>query len=282
MNGHPALPASYYLRKENKVMRYLNFFLFVLIWPNSSAWSQGQQDLLSGDYYAVFNGDNMSLNVEHESGSSYKGLMKDSYQTYQLTLDLSGVAVSGVATESTLGLTFQVTGQVQTAQLALRFSIEVQGEQKSMDVAFNRSGSAPDKPSEHLPQILDEVIFPSGAAHPQELIGTWTKEELYQSGYGDSYMGAGSSQSMTLLEGGRMAEAGSSSYISGSNYNGQSSAGGGGVIPGIGWYTIGNQLYIQVNENGQTQSTHLGRYYVENNSMLITGTNGEKILLTKK
>ena len=114
------------------------------------------------------------------------------------------------------------------------------------------------------------------------MIGTWTKEELYQSGYGDAYMGAGTSQSMTFLQGGRMAEAGSSSYISGSDYNGQSSDDGGGVIPGVIWYTIGNQLYMQGTENGRTQTVHLGKYYIENNNMLITGTNGEKILLTKK
>ena len=130
-------------------------------------------------------------------------------------------------------------------------------------------------------QDQSQVVFPSGASHPQELLGTWTKEELYQSGQGDSYMGASASESMTFLAGGRMAESGSSATISGSNYSGQSSGQGTGVIPGLVWYTIGNQLYLQVTENGQTQNVHLGKYYVENNNMLITGTNGEKILLTR-
>ncbi|HSF89687.1 MAG TPA: hypothetical protein VLA46_09735, partial [Saprospiraceae bacterium] len=95
-------------------------------------------------------------------------------------------------------------------------------------------------------------------------------------------MGAGFSQSMTFLANGQLSEGGSFATMSGSNYSGQSTGQGAGVIPGVKWYTIGNQLYMQVTENGQTQEVHLGRYYVENNNMLITGTNGEKILLKRQ
>ena len=70
--------------------------------------------------------------------------------------------------------------------------------------------------------------------------------------------------------------------MSGSNYSGQSTGQGGGIIPGAAWYTIGNQLYLMFTENGQTQNVALGKYYVEGNNMLLTGSNGEKILLSRK
>lgn len=34
--------------------------------------------------------------------------------------------------------------------------------------------------------------------------------------------------------------------------------------------------------NGQTQTVDVGKYYIENGKMLITASNGKKVLLTKQ
>lgn len=253
-------------------------------------WSliiQGQAsvnaDPLSGQYRANLQGDELVLGINLKSGTSYIGTMTDSHQKYALNLELSdGTTVRGTAKEYSLGLQFDVSGKLNGDRLSLTFTVEVGNERNEMIIDFAREGS--DSPllttSENQPKAMPGL--PKDATHPQELVGTWIKEELYNSGYGDNYMGAGFSQSMTFLANGQLSEGGSAASMSGSNYTGQSSGEGSGVIPGVKWYTIGNQLYMQVTENGQTQEAHLGRYYVENNNMLITGTNGEKILLKRE
>jgi hypothetical protein len=95
-------------------------------------------------------------------------------------------------------------------------------------------------------------------------------------------MGAGFSQSMTFLPDGHIAEGASSAYMSGSYYSGQSTGQGSGIIQGLAWYAIGNKLFLQITERGQLQTVQLGTYYIEGNNMLITGTNGEKLLLSRK
>lgn len=252
------------------------FFCSLLLQAQTSV----SNDPLSGQYHANLNGDEIILGINLKAGTSYIGTMTDSHQKYSLNLELSNnINVTGTAKEYSMGLQFDVTGILDGDQLSLTFSITVGNEQNQMKIDFAREGSIANGAtgtSQTMPAL------PKDATHPRELIGTWTKEELYQSGYGDNYMGAGFSQSMTFLEDGNLSEGGSSATMSGSNYSGQSTGQGSGIIPGVKWYTIGNQLYMQGTENGQTQEIHLGKYYIENGNMLITGTNGEKVLLKKQ
>lgn len=259
-------------------MRFIFIITFVFLMQSIHAQSS---DGLAGNYSASFNGDDLYLSLEKKAGTNYGGIMKDSYQTYTVALTTAGTRVTGTAKESTLGLEFKITGQVQGDQLPLHFTIEVAGESNSMDIVFAREGSAPARGFNNDVQP-SALVLPAGAQHPQEVAGTWAKEELYQSGAGDNYMGSSFSQSMTFLPDGQLSEGGSSAYMSGSNYSGQSTGQGGGIIPGAAWYTIGNQLYLMFTENGQTQNVALGKYYVEGNNMLLTGSNGEKILLNRK
>jgi hypothetical protein len=239
-------------------------------------------DPLSGQYHATLGSDAIALGINLKSGASYIGSMTDSHQKYSLNLELSdGKYVSGTAKEYSMGLQFDVTGTIEGDQLPLTFSIAVGNEQSQMKIDFIRDGSDTQGTAAGIHSQITTSL-PMDATHPRDLVGTWTKEELYNSGYGDNYMGAGFSQSMTFLADGNLSEAGSSATMSGSNYSGHSSGQGSGIIPGVKWYTIGNQLYMQVTENGQTQEVHLGKYYIENGNMLITGTNGEKILLSRK
>ena len=240
-------------------------------------------DPLSGQYHANLQGDELVMGLNLKSGTSYIGTMTDSHQKYSLNLELAnGKNVTGTAKEYSMGLQFEVEGIIDGDRLPLTFRFTLGDKTDQMKIDFVREGS--ELPAStgtgHVSQ--DAPDLPKDATHPRDLIGTWTKEELYNSGYGDNYMGAGFSESMTFLSDGQLSEGGSSATMSGSNYSGQSTGQGSGIIPGVKWYTIGNQLYMQVTENGQTQEVHLGRYYVENGNMLITGTNGEKILLKRQ
>jgi hypothetical protein len=263
-------------------MRFLLLLSFICCSLIIRSQTALNADPLSGQYHANMQGDELLLGIHLKSGTSYIGTMTDSHQKYALILELSdGRHISGTAKEYSLGLQFEVEGIIDGERLPLTFSFTLGDKSEQMKVDFIRDGSELPASTEtdHINQL---PALPKDATHPRDLIGTWTKEELYNSGYGDNYMGAGFSQSMTFLSNGQLSDGGSSATMSGSNYSGQSSGQGSGVIPGVKWYTIGNQLYMQVTENGQTQEVHLGRYYIENGNMLITGTNGEKILLKKQ
>ncbi len=263
-------------------MRYILFFFLMGSHAVLHAQSSGTTDPLVGQYDATANGDRMSLAIEHKAGTSYMGVMIDSYQKYSLMLELTNdTTVSGLAKEYSLGLEFDVLGQLKGDHLLLNFTIEVAGEKNEMTIDFYRAGSTPTSTPAIGGQYQTKVSLPAGAIRPQEVTGTWKKEELYNSGSGDSFMGSSFTQALTFLADGSLSEGHNSAHVGGSNFSGQSSGQGTGVIQGVIWYTIGNQLYLQVTEMGQTQDVHLGRYFIENNNMLITGTNGEKILLKK-
>jgi hypothetical protein len=259
----------------------LGIFLLVLSLDIHSQANTGTVRF-AGHYSAKVDESNLTLIIEPKVGTTYTGILNDGYTSLTLELEQTGTSFTGIGKESSTGVEMNVAGGIEGDKLLFTLIVDPYGDGEDVEINFTRDNSGYEEAPGVSNQIQHAIDFPPGATHPQEMLGTWTKEELYQSGYGDSYMGAGSSQSMTFLSGGRMAEAGSSSYISGSNYSGQSEGEGGGVIPDVTWYTIGNQLYMQGIENGQLQNIHLGKYYVENNNMLITGTNGEKILLTRK
>ena len=264
------------------VMRYVLSISLALMIVFANAQSSAGSDPLAGNYTASYNNDNLYLSLERRSGSSYNGIMEDSYQTYKGDLRLAGYNVSGTAVESTMDLRFDVVGKVKGEQLSLSFTIDILGEKQTMDVVFLRQGASATSTLNLDDVTTSKLSFPSGAAHPQEVCGAWAKEELYNSGSGDSFMGAGFSQTMTLLPDGHIAEGASTSYMSGSYYSGESTGQGSGIIPGLAWYTMGNKLFLQITENGQLQNVPLGTYYIEGSNMLITGGNGEKLLLTRK
>lgn len=260
-------------------MRSLILFCLLLVAACVYSQSPSMSAPLNGTYMAEFGGDVLTLNLKPSNSSTYTGEMKDSQQTYAVELRQKGNTVEGSAVESTMGLVFTITGTTGQDAMSLHFEIDLFGKINSMDIVFTKPGSAS---SASLPDASNsDLTFPAGAEHPQALTGTWTHEQLYQSGYGDNGMSAGFSESMTFLPDGHLAEGGSNTYISGSNYSGQSAGAGSGIVPGVVWYTIGNQLYMIVNENGTTETVHLGKYYIEDGHLLITTLSGEKLLLSK-
>jgi len=255
--------------------------LLVLLISDLPAQTTGAGDILAGNYSATFDGANVTLRLKHKQGTAYTGVMNDGYQTIKMTLERSGTKITGEATEPTLGITLGILGEVIGNELSLSFIVDVSGEENTMDILFTRDiETARPEESNDFP-VPTALVFPVGAEHPVDITGTWSKEEFYQSGSGSNYMGAGFTESMTFLPDGRVAEGGSAASISGSNYSGQSTGAGSGVIPGLAWYTMGNRIFIQVTDAGKTQNMPLGTFYIEGNNMLITGTSGEKLLLTK-
>jgi len=245
--------------------------LFVLAIVNLSG-----QNTLTGVYEGKFNGDNITLTLELTGKKDVSGKMKDSANSYDLTGIYQENTLKGVITEKKLGLTFEIDAELKDNELMATLSLDVFGTIEKMEIQLFRVGyKKPDN------QIKNPV---SGKSRDNQVSGVWVKESNYSSGYGSngSYGSMSSSESMVFLSDGRMSDGGSQTVIGGNNYTGESTRQAGNIIPGLFWYTENNKIFLFITENNQTQTVELGKYYIENNHMLITAGNGEKLLLTKK
>ena len=256
-------------------------FLFLYLLTFSIFNALIGQNPFSGTYNGQYNGDNIVLMLQSSNSTSLIGKMTDSQQSYEVSANSKDNQIQGKAVEKKLNLTFILNGQLVDSQLNMQMTLELNGQKQVLDVVFvkqNSAVSAKKPPTATPPQ---KVKFPNGAMHDPNLVGLWAKSETYNSGSGDNFMGSNFEQSMVFFADGSLGEGGSRTSISGSNYSGYTE-GGARALPGVYWYNIGNQLYIYTVQNGQTASTHLGKYYIENGAMLITGANGQKMLLQKK
>lgn len=235
----------------------------------------------TGAYYGTANGDPVVMNLT-QNGNNVTGDLKDSQQTYAISGTVTGNSFSGTATESVYLIPFGFSAEKRTNVLDCKLLIEFNGEVAEVPFTVEKEGVATTEQSTSATETAPEKIpFPQGATFPVALHGNWTKSEIYNSGYGDNYMGSTYTQSMTFFSDGGVGEGGSSATMSGSNYSGSSSGEGSGRLPGVGWYAIKNNLYLIAFAEGKWQSVHLGTWYTENNALLITGANGEKQLLTR-
>ena len=153
-----------------------------------------------------------------------------------------------------------------------------------LEILFEKASGSSDhqeKKSQNNNNQPPDFKFPKEANHDAILIGAWTKNENYNSGSGDQYMGASYSETLVLFANGTVGDGGSQATMSGNNYLGQSESGL-KELPGVFWYNINNQLYISAIQNGKTETRHLGKYYIENDHMLITDNDGNKTLLSRK
>ena len=255
------------------------FFLYLLI---SSVFNGliGQNPF-SGTYNGKYNGDNIVLMLQNSNTNALKGKMTDSQQNYEVVATSKDNQIQGKAVEKNLNLTFILNGQLVGSQLNMQMTLELNGQKQVLDVVFIKQNSAISATKPFSTSPPQKVKFPTGATQDPNLVGMWTKSETYNSGSGDNFMGSNFEQSMVFFADGSVGEGGSRASISGSNYSGYTE-GGARALPNVYWYNIGNQLYIYTTENGQTASTHLGKYYIENGAMLITGVNGQKMLLQRK
>jgi lipopolysaccharide export system protein LptC len=239
------------------------------------------QTAFIGSYKGYYNGDNMVLTLKSNGANTFTGEMTDSQQKYVVNASTNGNGIKGTAFEATLNLTFTFEGTLNGTQLPLNFTLNAGGQTVNLAINFTKNGVASAASATTIPPQYLKAKLPSDATHDPNLVGKWSKNEYNNSGYGDNAMSSSFSQCMVFLADGSMSDGGAKAGISGSNYSG-SSEGGGQALPNFFWYNIGNQLYIIVSENGKPQTIHLGRYYIENGKLLITGTNGVKLFLTKQ
>ena len=234
----------------------------------------------AGTYYGVVNGDNIAMTLEQE-GDILTGSMQDSYQTFFIEGTIYGKEFIGTATEHSLFLEFEFNATKVGNRLDCTLAI---GEDdQRLENLFSVEKESENELENSTPdlQVDAEIPFPAGATFPAALQGTWVQTESYNSGSGDNFMGANFSQSMTFFSDGTLSEGGSSASMSGSNYSGQSSGEGSGKLEGIGWYAKQKNLYVIVFNEGTWTSVFLGTWYTENSHLLITGENGNKLLLSR-
>jgi len=239
----------------------------------------------TGTYEGVLDGDNLTLVLEIKPGNKLVGKMTDSANSYDIMGMYSGTTFTGKALEKKLGLEFDMVSKINGDILNTTLSLNVFGTIEKMEISFTRKNTntkqankttTTNKTSENNPVIAK--------SRDPLLIGTWAKESNYSSGYGfnDTYGSMSISEKMEFLSDGRVADGGGNTTVGGSNYTGTSSSSGKNIIKGLYWHTEGKKIYLTAEEAGKTQIVELGKYYIENKNLLITGTNGEKLLLQKK
>jgi hypothetical protein len=251
------------------------FILFFIVWTTSySQWS--------GNYEGALHGDKIILKLTQEGKDKVSGEMSDSYQSFKITGDLIENRLTGNAVEQSSGLKFALLGEIKGSTIEFKLVANILGLKSETPFTVSKiSVNQTSKTTETKSNSSSSSIAKGGSRDPK-LVGRWTKNESYNSGYGDNFMGANFSQSILFLENGTVADGGSNANMSGSNYSGNSSVSGNTeAIPGLTWFTRENQLYLSYTTNGQTQTESLGRYYIENGKMLLTMANGSKILLTR-
>lgn len=228
---------------------------------------------LSGSYVGDSGGDPVRLELRQQD-EQLSGVMVDSQQRYQFEAMIDGDEIVGTATEQSLGIVFEVHGSASSEALDLRLSIEVQGQRADQALRLQRVGAQAAAPR-------TPAAAGAGASRDPALVGHWVHESNYQSGSGDSYFAASSREGMVFYADGSLANGGGDVSVSGGNYYGQSSGGGGNAVPNVSWETRNQHVYLVGQENGQPQSVDLGRYYIEGNNLLITGNNGKKMLFSR-
>jgi hypothetical protein len=254
-------------------MKLASIFLFLL--ATTRLFAQWE-----GTYYGVVNGDNIVVTLE-QSGDIVTGSMQDSYQTFGLEGTILGQELIGSATENTLYLEFEFYATKVGNRLECTLAIGEGDERLENAFSVEKEGARDNGISVAETAVSSDIPFPSGATFPASLVGQWVQNETYNSGSGDNFMGANFSQSMTFYSDGTLSEGGSSASMSGSNYSGQSSGEGSGKLEGIGWYAKQKNLYVIVFNEGSWTSVFLGTWFTENGHLLITGENGNKLLLSR-
>jgi hypothetical protein len=257
-------------------MKHLSVLLIILC----ASFDILAQNQWVGQYEGFLNGDKVILTLQSSGNNVLTGSMKDSGNNYTVSGVYADKNFFGKATESNLGIEFQMESILKGKELNTTLAIDVFGVIQKLTVLFVKKTEVPTK---ETPKIKEKNPVSNKSRDPR-VIGSWTKESNYSSGYGqnDSYGAMNFTETMTFLSDGAMLNGGSNVVISGNSYSGESSSQAANIIEGLYWYTDGNKIYLHVTENNQTQTIALGTYYIENKHMLITGANGIKILLSKK
>ncbi|MEP7266251.1 MAG: hypothetical protein ABI844_01400 [Saprospiraceae bacterium] len=235
------------------------------------------QSPFKGVFKGIYNGEAINLYINEVNGIDLMGTLTDAQASYSVKAEINGNRFAGEAIHQTLSLRPVILGELLIDKMNITLVFDVAGNKTEVKVPLNREKNQPVSSA----NSVQKIKLPSGAELNPDLVGVWQKEENYNSGSGSDFMGSTFTQSMIFFDDGSVGDGGSAATISGSDFLGQSKSSGLKKMEGVVWYTRSNQLYLQITQNGTSQEAHLGRYYIENRSMLITGTNGTKILLRK-
>ncbi len=229
----------------------------------------------SGHYTGTYNGDNVNMTIESAGPGHWSGLITDSQQEYKVTASNQGSNLTGTATCESLGISFDLTGQLKGNTLDVKMNfLGVE-----MLVLFTKAGKTAPATAAARSSAMPEL--PAGARHDPALVGKWMHQENYNSGVGmDGYYS--NNTYLAFNADGTLSDYGGETMMGSNTGSGQSSNAGMGVIPGVKWYSDKNSLYLVANEKGKTETVRLGRYYIENGALLITADNGTKVLYCEK
>lgn len=205
-------------------------------------------------------------------------MLSDGTANYNVAAEIAGKRFAGDATHTNLGLKPAILGELNNDVLSIILIFEILDEKTEVKMDLIKEASEVLKINKSKIQLQ----IPKNAQNDSQLVGTWIKEENYNSGSGTHFMGSTFSQSLTFFADGSLADGESKATISGSNFFGQTQSPESIKTPGVVWYTRANQLYLGIDQNGSQQEVHYGRFYIENGNMLITSSNGTKMLLHKK
>ena len=236
------------------------------------------QSPFSGTYKGYYNNETIELTLNQVRDNQLNGKLSDASSIYNVVAEFEGNRFAGDAHNPGLGLKPVILGELKNGVLSIVLVFEIAGTRSEIKVDMQKVPEQ--KGDENL--ATTPISIPKNATNDNKFIGTWVKEENYNSGAGSDFMGSTFSQSLTFFEDGTLADNGSAATISGNNYLGQSKSNESIKTPGVVWYTRSNQLYLGVVQNGIQQEVQLGRFYIENGNMLITSSNGTKMLLHKK
>lgn len=225
----------------------------------------------SGNYTGLLNNtENITLSLKSGVKNTYTGTLKDSQQTYEVNASASEGKLTGTATEFKLNLTFDLEGFLQGNQLTLKLAILG----SVTTVIMTKEGAAATT-TKSTPSAA--AATPKTGKRDPDVVGKWTHQTNYSSGLGQD--GTMSNEESIIFNGdGTLANGGSRTVTGGGDWSGSSESAAGGVIPGISWYTENQQIFLVTTENGSAETISLGRYYIEDGKMLITGANGTKML----
>lgn len=239
-------------------MKLLPFLLFL-------ATALSAQNF-AGKYTGTYEGDPVVLTLNNTGGNAYTGDMNDGSNNYKIAATTQGKTLKGTCTETSQNIVLDMSGVLEGAKLAVQLNF--MGVMLNFEV-FKEGQAAAATPQAAAPK--------DNKQRDPAVVGRWVRQENYNSGYGQS--GSMSSEtSLVFLADGRVADGGNRTVVGGSDFSGSTASEAAGVVEGLIWYTDKQNLYLQMTENGKTETQMLGRYYVENNNMLVTGQDGTKVL----
>ena len=251
----------------------MTFLVVVTILAISPAYAQKSW---TGKYEGNLNGEAIILTLAEAGAGAVSGTMTDALNKYDIAGTVKGNTLKGTASEKNLGLVFDMDALLLHNKIQCTLSVNVFGTVEKMEIDFMRS---PTVSGVQVPANKKSSNPVASKSRDSRITGTWVKESNYSSGsgFGGNYGSMSSREVMVFNADGTLTSGGSSVVVGGNDYNGSSANAGGDQLKDVFWYTGDSRLYLYFAQNNQT--AELGRYYIENGKMLITGTNGEKLLL---